>query len=321
MDALKSNTADDLEEALYGDNNILKVVPKEQEDGGMEFDAIPDAVQQNNTHEDHGSDNGGSRHDYAGWSEAERMAVEMRERNPDITLQESIAKANSIIEARQEGVTITEEGDIQPKDIKDEIKEIEEKLEEYGKNEGLFTDEVRQLVIQHSKLVAIDASKERDRQEAHEREMDAFNAKVDESSSNVARICPDVKNENSRIRQKMSEIYDELASSNSSILHRPDAPEKIFALANMELPENERYEVVKRRSETEQQVQTQKQETQAMQPKQNFGMLPVSGSLRSQATSTVSPAKTAEMIRDANTDTLEQALYGAGTPQHFYIRM
>jgi len=309
--AISSN---DLEDALYGEKNFMRV-ELDEDKKGLDFDAVDTRREENSEQSGNSSDT------HSGWSEEERLAVDMRERNPDITLEESLAKAKQIVESREtgehiEGVTT---GGEEQKSVKEQLSEIESKLEELGKSEGLFTDEVRQLVIQHSKMAAIDAAQEKDRQADADRAKKVFDEKVDESSNRVACLCPEVSNPNSNIRAKMAEVYDQLAATNSSILYDASAPEKIFALANMELPENERYDVVKRRSETEQSQPAMKADNGTKASVAMFS--PVSGSHRSQAVSSVPPAQVAKMIRETNSDTLEQALYGTSGPQEFYFRL
>jgi len=280
----------------------------------------------------------------AGWQDYERLAAEIRERNPDILLDTALAMAKVRLgyedpaAAQQAPEAEVEEGDPEPTTA-EKIEAIEAALEEEGANEGLFTSKVAELTKEHARLLAQQAVEQAEARMHQQRDSDiAANqaathreqllAGMAESRARVLEICPDAGDATTPIGRAMTQVIENYQSRNHPDLSEPNAPEIIFARANMLLPPEARVPVTPfRESPKPQPKPAPKAKTQTVPMKSEAPPLPTAppvptlrvlpvaaGAGTAQPDmSTLNPAQMSQLVREASSedlDAIEAALYG-----------
>lgn len=256
---------------------------------------------------------------YANWKPDEKLAMEIRGRNPDLSLDESIARARTQL-------GITENGDPSPEPtpeptVQEQLAEVERRLEEAGAQEGLFNNEIRELLTQQSKL---SAKVERDNERQAEAEAARLQSLADartQSRERVIALCPEATDPESLIGKAISAVITELR--HNPLLQRPDSPEQVFALANLRLPEAQRVDMRRAPVDPNLSSLSSSAASPAEQGPPNaskapgtspkvFTASPVPGSARTvqPATAIHNTGNLHTTLRNMDVDTLEAAIYG-----------
>lgn len=261
-------------------------------------------------------------------AEYEILAMELRERNPDIALETALAMARQSL-GLDSAIPDNESNEEAPEptpDVYDRLKAIEAELTEEGANEGLFTAKIAELTREHARLTAEAAIHSMKREQEEKVESDRLMSLMHESHERVLTICPEAREGNSPIGRAMTRVIANLQSENSSILREGNCPEIIFAIANTLLPENERVLTAKPSpaivpQKTKVQSTSEVLMAKAVQPPLPTGRaLPVAASARTAQQQTenmhqnINPTQVGQLVRSANTENLaqiEQALYGS----------
>jgi hypothetical protein len=278
----------------------------------------------------------------AGWQDYERLAAEIRERNPDIFLDTALAMAKVRLGydlPAEDAATESEpEGDPEPTTA-EKIEALEAALEEEGANEGLFTAKIAELTKEHARLLSQHAVEQAEARIHQEREADnaarqaashreQLLASMAESRARVLDICPEAGDANTPIGRAMSQLIEQYQAQNHPDLSAPNAPELIFSKANILLPPEARVPVAPRREPPKHQpkapVAQPKPPVQKTSeapplptapPVPTMRALPVAATARTAQPdmSTLNPAQMGQMVREASQEDLaaiEEALYG-----------
>lgn len=248
--------------------------------------------------------------EFSNLAEDEARALEIRKRNPDLSLEASLSLAR-----QQLGYTDQPAEQVEAEPTLDErIAAIEEKLDEAGANDGLFTSEIANLTKEHARLLAEQAVQRAESIRHDEAQTAIMRDKREESYQRAASMCPEALDVSSVIGKSLSAVIAEAEATNNPLLYDPQAPELFLALANARLPEAQRVEL-KRPAATTNPTPSEAQPAPA-QPVQPSpaGVLPVAASARTAqpATQLIDPANLDRAIKEAPTDVLEAALLGQG---------
>lgn len=279
----------------------------------------------------------------AGWQDYERLASEIRERNPDILLDTALAMAKARLgyDIPSEDYTSEPEpeGDPEPTTA-EKIEALENALEEEGANEGLFTSRIAEMTKELGRLRSEESMQNMQAymQESREADQSAREAAIyrdqllagmAESRARVLDICPQAGDANTPIGRVMSQLIEQYQASNHPDLSAPNAPELLFSKANILLPPEARVSVVPRREPPKHQSKAPVaqpkptvQKTSAAPPLPTappvptVRALPVAAGARTAQPdmSTLNPAQMGQMVRDASRedlDAIEEALYGS----------
>jgi hypothetical protein len=249
--------------------------------------------------------------EFSNLAEDEARALEIRKRNPDLSLDESLTRAR-----HQLGWTEQPDEQGEPEPTLDErIAAIESALDEAGANDGLFTSEIANLTKEHARLLADQAVEKANHIRHQEVRVAAINEDREASYQRAASLCPEALDSNSVIGQSLSAVIAEAEATQNPLLYDPQAPELFLALANARLPEAQRVELKRPAAAT----QTTPSEAQPAptQPAKPLpaGVLPVAAGARTAqpATRMIDPASLDRAIKEAPTDVLEAALLGDRT--------
>lgn len=278
----------------------------------------------------------------AGWQDYERLAAEIRERNPDILLDTALAMAKARlgydIPTEDSAAEPEPEGDPEPTTA-EKIEALEAALEEEGANEGLFTAKIAELTKEHARLLSQHAVEQAEARIYQERENDnaarqaasyreQLLASMAESRARVLDICPEAGDANTPIGRAMSQLIEQYQASNHPDLSAPNAPELIFSKANILLPPEARVPVAPRREPPKHQPKAPAaqpkppvQKTSEAPPLPTAPPVPTVRALPVAATArtaqpdmqTLNPAQMGQMVREASQEDLaaiEEALYG-----------
>ena len=263
------------------------------------------------------------------------MATEIRQRNPDIPLTTAIELAKSRLgysdQAEESNDSLEE--NTEPT-LQEKITAIEQALTEAGANEGLFTPEVAELTKEHARLMAQNAVEQIQGEQIAQREADlqekehiALTQLMQQSSQRVFEICPAAQDSNSEIGRAITQVIEKWKATNNPEQFDPNAPELIFAAANMTLPPERRVSVTpiqelpKHATTAEAKkpkVQNTSEATFAQPvepPAPTARALPVSAAARTAQPDTLNlnQAQMSQLVREASKDdlaTIEEALYG-----------
>jgi hypothetical protein len=249
--------------------------------------------------------------EFSNLAEDEARALEIRKRNPDLSLEESLSRAREQLGLVQHP---EQQGEPEPT-LEDRIAAVESALDEAGANDGLFTTEIANLTKEHARLLAEHAV-QRANQVRHDEVRTAEMREQRESSyQRAASMCPEALDSNSTIGQSLSAVIAEAEATQNPLLYDPQAPELFLALANARLPEAQRVEL-KRPAATTNPTPSEAQPAPAQPAKPSpAGVLPVAASARTAqpATRMIDPANLDRAIKEAPTDVLEAALLGDRT--------
>ena len=251
--------------------------------------------------------------EFSNLAEDEARALNIRMRNPDLSLEASLALAR-----QQLGIN-TDNGE-QPGEpeptLEERITAIEAQLDEAGANDGLFTSEVAALTKEHSRLMAEQAVQRAEQLRHTEARNAVIQDQREASYQRAAAACPEALDANSTIGQSLSAVIAEAEATNNPLLYDPQAPELFLALANARLPEAQRVEL-KRPAATSNQQPSEPAPSEPAQPAKPSpaGVLPVAATARTAqpATQLIDPANLDRAIKEMPTDVLEAALLGTRT--------
>lgn len=250
--------------------------------------------------------------EFSNLAEDEARAIEIRRRNPDLTLDASLFLARQQLGMMPE--TQGEQGEPEPT-LDERIVAIEAQLDEAGSNDGLFTSEIANLTKEHARLLAEQAVQRAESIRHNDARTAVLRDEREESYQRAASLCPEALDADSVIGQSLSAVIAEAEATQNPLLYDPQAPELFLALANARLPEAQRVEL-KRPAATNQTTPSEAQPapTQPAKPSP-AGVLPVAASARTAqpATRMIDPANLDRAIKEAPTDVLEAALLGDRT--------
>lgn len=253
-------------------------------------------------------------------AEDEARALEIRKRNPDLTLDASLylARQQLGINTEPQG----EQGEPEPT-LEDRINAIEAQLDEAGANDGLFTSEIANLTKEHARLLAEQAVERANQVRHNEARTAVLRDEREASYQRAASICPEALDSNTAIGQALSAVIAEAEAMNNPLLYDPQAPELFLALANARLPEAQRVEL-KRPAATSTNTPSEAHVAAPAEPAKPSpaGVLPVAASARTAqpATQLIDPANIDRAIKETPTDILEAALLGQG-PNKVLLRL
>ncbi len=244
----------------------------------------------------------------------EARALEIRRRNPDLSLEQSLDLARRQLGIEPEANNETA-GEPEPT-LEEKIAAIEAQLDEAGANDGLFTSEVAALTKEHGRLMAEQAVMRAEQSRHNEARTAVMQDQREASYQRAAAACPEALDANSNIGQSLSAVIAEAEATNNPLLYDPQAPELFLALANTRLPEAQRVEL-KRPAATSNQQPSEPAPSEPAQPAKPSpaGVLPVAATARTAqpATQLIDPANLDRAIKDMPTDLLEAALLGTRT--------
>jgi hypothetical protein len=167
------------------------------------------------------------------WNEIERKAVLLRQRNPDMTLAEALARVSP--QSQQDTITETTPEPVFPSEQEitsrlaelksaradafknvelDKIPELDEQIEE-------AKDQIGNLRVQQAQQQAQDAAR--------------FETTVSTSKTRAVELYPDVTKAESPLVQKMIEIDARLKDSENPLYYSADKPLKVAQMAANEL--------------------------------------------------------------------------------------
>jgi hypothetical protein len=161
------------------------------------------------------------------WSEVERKALQIRARNPDLSLEQAIemAKGKGEAEQAQEVPSLAKiEGtlDAKAKDKAEAIKNLE-------------FDKAAQLELEIAGLQKELRKAERIAIQQEEAEKVARQDNLNTAKQKAVEFYPDTANKDSALTKKMFEIFDVLQDSGNPIISDPNMPFKLAQMAANEL--------------------------------------------------------------------------------------
>lgn len=271
------------------------------------------------------------------WAEDEKLAAQIRDNNPDIPLETALALARDRLGYNNSADELPEPESQEPTRA-EMILALEQKMDEAGANEGLFTPEIAEMLKQHTRLVGEQAMEEavnkvesenarRREQEIVEKETIRLIHQMEESKQRVYAICPEAEDRNSEIGKAIEQVIERWTIKNNPDAKEPNAPELAFQAAQLLLPPESRVSAVPREqpkhtqpaSITKQaQVQKTSEATAAIPtapPVPTVRALPVSAMARTAQPESINlnPAQVSQLVKDASKDDLaaiEEAIYG-----------
>lgn len=256
-----------------------------------------------------------------GWSDVDRRAFEIKQRNPDLTLEEASERAR-----RDLGVAEPDPNAQPPAPeptTAERLAEIERQLDEAGATEGLLNPEIINLQKEHSRLSGQLAVENRDaqiaEQAAHARLVEARTA----SRDRVVAVCQasgqNAQDPASPIGQAIAAEIAELRAADHPDIYAPNAPELILARANLRLPAEQRIAMTIP-SPAPSATPPNPPSPQPAAPAQTVtpsSVLPASAAARSaHPATTIDPSNVRQVIKETSVDTLEESLYGKGPVLH-----
>ena len=251
--------------------------------------------------------------EFENMADDERRALDIRRRNPDLTLEAALTMAREQLGSDEDGDQAAEPT------LENRIAEIEQQMDEAGANEGLFTSEIANLTKEHARLLAEQAAQNAVAQVRQNQVDEARTAEMtsqrEASYQAAVASCPEATDPNTPIGKSLSAVIAEAERTNNPLLYDPQAPELFLAMANARLPETQRVELKRPAAAT----QTPSGDTPAatVHPSRQSpaGVLPVAASVRSAqpATATIDPSNVDRAIKEMPTSDLEAALLGAGS--------
>lgn len=165
------------------------------------------------------------------WSEEERKALLLRQRNPDLSLAEALERVRV---PSDQGQIIQEERETPSLDsTQARIAELKELRKEAFRNVEL--DKIPELDDQleeaRNTIEEIKVAQAR----AYTEETARFHAEVDQSKARAVAYYPDVTDANSPLVLKMLEIDEVLKETGNPLYHSPNKPEKLAMMAGNEI--------------------------------------------------------------------------------------
>jgi len=158
------------------------------------------------------------------WNETERKALQIRARNPDLSLAQALEMA---------GTKEPEAEVVDPSEVLDKIENSVKAKAEALKN--LEFDKAAELELEVIKLQREMRKAEQLSEEARLVERETRVRKVEEAKSKAVRYYPDSADENSGLVKTMNEIYESLKSTQNPLIHDPEMPWKLTQMAANQL--------------------------------------------------------------------------------------
>jgi hypothetical protein len=242
----------------------------------------------------------------------EARALELRRRNPDMTLDAALHMART-----QLGY-YNEDGTDRPSEptVEDRIADLEAKLAEAGANDGLFTTEIANLTKEHARLCADLAVERAEKQRTDEVKSMEQSRLREESYQRASNLWPEATDSTTPLGQALLQVISEAEATKNPLLYDPQAPELFVAIANARLPENLRVEM-KRPAVVKKQTSSGVL-ARAVPSVQDAGpkpgnVLPVPATARTAQpsnTTLIDPSNVGRAIKEMPTEELEAALLG-----------
>lgn len=161
------------------------------------------------------------------WSEVERKALQLRARNPDLSLEQAIEMAKGKEQAEQ------------AQEVPD-LAKIEERLdvkamEKAEAIKNLEFDKAAQLELEIAGIQKEFRKAERIAVQREEAEKAARQETLNSAKQKAVEIYPDTANKDSALTKKMFEIFDVLRDTENPIISDPNMPFKLAQMAANEL--------------------------------------------------------------------------------------
>jgi len=162
------------------------------------------------------------------WSKAERLALQIRARNPDLTLEQAMGMVKG------EGELVrTQEQFVSPDDIEAKIDEMAQAKANAFKN--LEFDKVAELEVEMLKLNKELRKSERMATERQSAEQVNRTKGIEDAKSRSVEFYPDAAKADSALVKKMNEIFDTLVDTGNPLVKDPSMPFKLTQMAANEL--------------------------------------------------------------------------------------
>ena len=162
------------------------------------------------------------------WSESERKALQIRARNPDLTLEQAMGmvKGEGEIVRKQEQF-------VSPDDIEAKIDEMAQAKANAFKN--LEFDKVAEFEVEMLKLNKELRKSERMATERQSAEQVNRTKGIEDAKSRSVEFYPDAAKADSALVKKMNEIFDTLVDTGNPLVKDPSMPFKLTQMAANEL--------------------------------------------------------------------------------------
>jgi hypothetical protein len=254
-----------------------------------------------------------------GWSDVDKRANELKLRNPDLGLEECITRAK-----KELGIVEPDPNAPAPEPEKttaEQLAEIETQLEAAGASEGLLTPEIITLQKQQARLAGQLAVEQSRAEEAARVEAERVNTERAASRDRLVALCAasgqDAQDRNSPIGKAMAAVLTEMKKVDHPDLYAPDAPELIFAKANLRLPPEQRIAMAAPVAPPAPSVVPPNPPSPAPSPAPAGtpqSVLPASPNARSaQPATVIDPGQLPQIIKETPVKDLEQALFPNGS--------
>lgn len=162
------------------------------------------------------------------WSESERKALQIRARNPDLTLEQAMGMVKG------EGELVrTQEQFVSPDDIEAKIDEMAQAKANAFKN--LEFDKVAEFEVEMLKLNKELRKSERLATERQSAEQVNRTKGIEDAKSRSVEFYPDAAKADSALVKKMNEIFDTLVDTGNPLVKDPSMPFKLTQMAANEL--------------------------------------------------------------------------------------
>ena len=162
------------------------------------------------------------------WSESERKALQIRARNPDLTLEQAMGmvKGEGEVARKQEQF-------VSPDDIEAKIDEMAQAKANAFKN--LEFDKVAEFEVEMLKLNKELRKSERMATERQSAEQVNRTKGIEDAKSRSVEFYPDAAKADSALVKKMNEIFDTLVDTGNPLVKDPSMPFKLTQMAANEL--------------------------------------------------------------------------------------
>jgi len=162
------------------------------------------------------------------WSESERKALQIRARNPDLTLEQAMGMVKG------EGELVKkQEQFVSPDDIEAKIDEMAQAKANAFKN--LEFDKVAEFEVEMLKLNKELRKSERMATERQSAEQVNRTKGIEDAKSRSVEFYPDAAKADSALVKKMNEIFDTLVDTGNPLVKDPSMPFKLTQMAANEL--------------------------------------------------------------------------------------
>lgn len=251
----------------------------------------------------------------AGWSPVDRRANELKLRNPDLTLEESISRAKQEL-----GIVDPDPNAPAPEPVKttaELLAEVDAQLNEAGAAEGLYTPAIAALTKEQARLSGLLAVETAEAARAQQAYVAGVQQEREASRARVLEICPESNDPTTAIGKALSAEIEAATAVDHPDLYEPNAPEIFLAKANLRLPEAERVEMKRPQAPSPapavQQPPTPPSAAPVVpEPAAPSSVLPVPASSRSAQPASINPADIGRITKEMPADELEAALYSGG---------